>query len=425
MNPRGQTTTGRDTASAHLKHPQSTRRSDLIAAGLATLAVVHVVLTRLSWADIPLQTDTGMWAYIGARILDGARLYRDLWESKPPGIYYTFAAVEGLFGRAAVPALLWMDAALSLAVLGLTYRLARRFASRTASAGAVCLLSIVFCHRVLADWGDNVEKFTALFEVTACLLLLDGVQRRRWTWRLPAAGICCGAAALFKQTGVVFLLTATIIPVWGRLQFGVLSGCWKRAIVGLWIGAAVVWIPIVLWMKSTGIFDSFWEQVVRFDLQRMATGEQSRLLTPEHWLRVAAGLKLVVVLFGPALIVAFWWSWPLVRSAKKTNRLGAPPPLGVGDGTRDRSISSGTSLDRRERLNACDIKKGFDVSRFVIIGYWGLATVPFVIAPYGFGHYLLQAAPAAAVMAAWLFDGVFAGTGPATDLTTTGRRWAS
>ena len=69
-----------------------------LAVGLAVLALLHVVLTRLSWAQIPLQTDTGMWAYIGSRILDGARLYRDLWESKPPGIYYTFAAMIRLFG---------------------------------------------------------------------------------------------------------------------------------------------------------------------------------------------------------------------------------------------------------------------------------------------------------------------------------------
>ena len=81
-----------------------------IAVGFGLLALVQVIATRLSWVGIPLQTDTGIWAYIGGRILDGALPYRDLWESKPPGIFYLFALVERLFGIGRDGPLLWLDA---------------------------------------------------------------------------------------------------------------------------------------------------------------------------------------------------------------------------------------------------------------------------------------------------------------------------
>ena len=80
-----------------------------IALAFAGCAVLHVLLSRLSWLGIPLQTDTGMWAYLGGRILDGALPYRDLWESKPPGIYYTFALVEWLSGIGRDGPLFWLD----------------------------------------------------------------------------------------------------------------------------------------------------------------------------------------------------------------------------------------------------------------------------------------------------------------------------
>ncbi|MCK5535045.1 hypothetical protein KAI68_08005, partial [bacterium] len=32
--------------------------------------------------------DAGSFAYIGEQILEGKILYKDIWSSKPPGVYY-------------------------------------------------------------------------------------------------------------------------------------------------------------------------------------------------------------------------------------------------------------------------------------------------------------------------------------------------
>lgn len=339
---------------------------------MAACACGHVIATRLSWAGIPLQTDTGMWAYIGGRIVDGALPYRDLWESKPPGIYCVFAAVEFLFGRGQDQALLWLDAVLSLAVLGATYSVVRRFASRVSAAGAVLLLSLVFCHRVLADWGDNVEKFVALFEMLACWLALRGWNRASGNLNWLAAGVCCGLAGLFKQTGVVFLVAAVFVLLGRGLTSKDVRRQTCRRVGVLILGAVLPWLAVVCWMMWRGIFAQFWQQVILYDLIRVGSdeGERSRLSSGEHWSMVLEVLKLALIVMAPAAAAALHW----LRRRMKT--LGERQPAAVGH----------------------------DSQLGLVVLYWLLATLLFPLAPYGYGHYVLQAAPPAAVLSGWLLD---------------------
>lgn len=349
-------------------------REPVIAALLVACAVGHVIATRLSWADIPLQTDTGMWAYIGSRILDGALPYRDLWESKPPGIYYTFAAVEWIFGVGGHQALLWLDAALSLAVFALTYAVARRFASRVSAAVAVLLLSFVFCHRVLADWGDNVEKFVALFEMAACILVLHATGRPKASWAWLAAGISCGLAALFKQTGVLFLATILAAVLLGWMRNRKATGSVARPAALLAAGALIPWLAVLGYMSTVGMLGGFWHQVVCYDLVRVGSSnvERSRLLESSHWSHVAGTLKLAAALLAPAIVAACCW----LRRRQHHDRLTHATPAQASD----------PSLP------------GW------IVAYPLLVIAMFLIAPYGYGHYLLQAAPPAAVLTAWVLD---------------------
>ncbi len=359
----------------HSTLEQPAADSGMLAAALmlALLAVVHVVLTRVSWQGAVLQTDAAMWAYIGRRILDGAVPYRDLWESKPPGIYYIFAAVQHIFGQASERALLWLDGLVTCGLMGLTYRVARRFAARPACLGIMLPLSLVLGHRILADWGNNVEKFTALFEMAAGVCLLAaGRPRSLVRWWL--AGLCCGLALLFKQTGVVFLsvtLAAAVGEGWDS------SGL-KRILPGLLVvaGVATVWAPVGGGLHVAGAGDGFCQQVLKYDLLRVggAGGERSRLLDAEHWQAVLSTAWLGLVLFGPALVGGVMWC-------------------------RCRRIHS----VERDRTTAADLN--------MMLWYAGLALGCFAVAPYGYGHYLLQAAPPAAVLAAWAFDRTLRQTG--------------
>lgn len=377
-----------------------------------------------------MQTDNGIWAYNGWRVLDGALPYRELWDNKPPGIFYVFALAQRAFGAANGQALLWMDAVLSLAVFTMTYIVARRFASRAAAAGALCLLSLVFCHRVLADWGNNVEKFVALFEMAACFFVLRGLDRPgRWRDWL-AAGLCCGLAGFFKQTGVLFLAAATISMVIMIIAPGGApqqTRAGRRRMVAkhiglLWFGAAVPWIVAALWMCRAGIFDAFWHQVVRYDLVRAgATGhERSRLADPAHWNQVFETVKLTAVLLGPACLGAVYWfrarlavGIPATAPTKNASQNLCSTTAAAGQTQRSTSAAGG----RRYSCGSAALCHGSPGTPTkprhaalpaIIVAYWLLTTLLYPLVPHGFGHYLLQAAPAATILAAWLFDRAWA-----------------
>ncbi|HKQ48772.1 MAG TPA: hypothetical protein VJZ71_11940 [Phycisphaerae bacterium] len=343
-------------------------RWDWTLSLVVTAALIQVIAGRWVWSEIPLQTDTGIWAYFAARMLDGARLYQDLWESKPPGIFLTFAGLDRVFGVGDDRAFLWLDAFLTVAVCGVTYAVARRFAPRGPAVFATCFLSVVLSHRVLADWGDNLEKFVALFEMSAVWLLVARRAAARWL----LIGLCCGLAATFKQTGVLLLaiISIGILARWRAL--GRSSG-WKSMAL-CWLGAAIPWIGILIWLRANESLGAFWRQVAVHDLFRATSAEHQRwrILEWDHWSGVGRHLFLSVIVFGPALAAC------------------------MGYWTRRRSRRAGTGEEGAYET--------IDVEFGLVVVYALAATLIFVVAPHGYGHYLLQAAPPATVLAAWAMD---------------------
>jgi len=63
--------------------------------------VLAAALVRLPSYLAPIGRDSGVFLYHGARILAGEVPYRDLWDHKPPGIYYLDAWGSCLAGWAA------------------------------------------------------------------------------------------------------------------------------------------------------------------------------------------------------------------------------------------------------------------------------------------------------------------------------------
>lgn len=340
------------------KSTYSPRRTAVVVVLLA-LAVAHVGLTRWSWREIPLQTDAGIWSYIGWRLDEGRRLYSDLWESKPPGIYWVFATCVGAGGAGSDRAAFWLDAAVSVALVAVAWRLARRFADPLPAACAALAASLVCCHRILADWGCNTEKFVALFEGLALLAALRAVDRRAvggWV----VSGVCAGVAGCFKQTAILYPLAAVLYLVMGRMKAGESRRLRVQCAIGLVAGAAVVWIPVLAFLARRGELAGFWRLAVLYDVQRATPdGEASRLFSMGHWSDVGRQVRNACILLLPAVIGIRAW-----RQLDDAERARLPRGMGL----------------------------------LMLTG--GLQALTFLVAPYGYGHYLLQLIPVATVLAA-------------------------
>jgi hypothetical protein len=67
--------------------------------GVALLLLIFALLTRMRDFGNPVaHVDEQYYLLVGDRILHGARLYIDLWDRKPPGLFLLFAAFRLLPG---------------------------------------------------------------------------------------------------------------------------------------------------------------------------------------------------------------------------------------------------------------------------------------------------------------------------------------
>jgi hypothetical protein len=60
--------------------------------------LVVVFLRALPNLRFPIGRDQATYCVIGQGLLHGQLLYRDLWDNKPPGIFYIYALIVKIFG---------------------------------------------------------------------------------------------------------------------------------------------------------------------------------------------------------------------------------------------------------------------------------------------------------------------------------------
>ncbi len=162
-----------------------------LVAALTSL-VCMVLITTYPWGR-----DQSIYAVIGHGLLHGQAPYRDLWDFKPPGIYFVYALAEALFGQS-------MSAIRSLEALGLAamvlcfLALARRFQGSSLAgwcAGAIAALS-----QVMLDFWHTAqpETFGGMLTVAALAIVVPAEQEKTGSMRAFAAGVLLGAAGLMK-----------------------------------------------------------------------------------------------------------------------------------------------------------------------------------------------------------------------------------
>lgn len=180
--------------------------------------------------------DDDLFAYFGWCIREGAVLYRDLWDHKPPGVFWLNAAgflagdTTGVFVIGVVT---------QLATLGLfitaSYLLFHRGAAAILSAMAVVLLT----HRHYFGGANRGETYVVSLELLLLVCCLLAMRRDRFVGWL-VGGACGGAALLMKQTGFAALIAILLhqaILVWsGRID----RSAALRRVMFLLSGAAAV-----------------------------------------------------------------------------------------------------------------------------------------------------------------------------------------
>ena len=159
---------------------------------LIVIAGAFVLMRIPTFVEPTWYSDAGTYADIGWALNHGARLYVDVWDNKPPGIYWLSAFLAGR-----LPIMIAMPLASTLftgAAAACVASIGRRVAG--AGVGTIAALAYVVVASLPSLDGDlfNAELFGATF-VAAAIAIVVHSSRPGW---LIIAGALTGLALLFK-----------------------------------------------------------------------------------------------------------------------------------------------------------------------------------------------------------------------------------
>ena len=271
----------------------------IVTAPLVALAQFRAA-ARLDDVD-----DQRMFAYFGWRLAHGAVVYRDVWDNKPPGVYWVNALGYRLGGESGAGVVALCTLA-SVAALAGCYVAARGAFGRPTAIAATLLAACYLTHPYYEGGTNRTESYLVTCELWAVALYVVGVQRRGWGWFI-AAGACGGLAFVFKQVG---------LAAWGALGVHTLALAllrhtrWHVAVgrgLALILGAAAVVGLAVAALAAQGALDAARVAVIDFNRAYFAVGASglySRYENLQQVLNMYQHLRLPLVLAALAVPLA-------------------------------------------------------------------------------------------------------------------------
>jgi hypothetical protein len=188
-------------------------------------ALSLVFLRALPNLRYPLGPDQAAFCVVGQGLLHGQVLYRDVWDNKPPGIYYIYALIVKIFGpvmwSVGVVDILWL-----LVISCCIFWFARHYMGTAPAVLAMLFNACRHCRQGYFHAGQ-AETFLMVFVFAAYLLLLPANGRSApqappprpgvptgWAGylRYMAAGLAMGAAFWLKYSSVPFFPFLLVVP---------------------------------------------------------------------------------------------------------------------------------------------------------------------------------------------------------------------
>ncbi len=268
--------------------------SILVATILAVpILAISIFAAQARTDDI----DSFLYAFYAKRMLNGQRLYTDLWDNKPPGVFWADAL--GLFisggeywGIAAVCGLAALGTCLVFLIVA-----SRLFGPFVACIGTVLAATFVFIHDYHVG-SNRPSTFYVFFELCAMSFYLRTFgPSKNAAAHLFGAGVWATCAVAFRQTAFsapaaivvhqIFLVARRRMPV-SKLLTNVGT---------MLAGAVVAGLVIVGLLARTSDLSDAWHGIVGSNVGYFAHGDKSEFLPAmfgwEEHLRVL-GLPLIL-----------------------------------------------------------------------------------------------------------------------------------
>lgn len=233
--------------------------------------------------------DAAVFTEVSTQLRNGAVLYRDVWDHKPPLIYVIDAVVQAGLPMLSAWVASWFVSVVALVVTGFIAERLAQLAGDSSSARATGLLAVVLSGAFPLALGGGLTETVATPIAGLGILMLFEARGRVWPDVL--AGLLLGCAALTSLQLLPALVGAAVVVWAGRRQLAALLQ--RTTFLGL--GVAVTLLVATGWLWLAGALGSAYDVLVVYSAAYTALS-RSHLASSV----IAVGLTLLVL---PALLV--------------------------------------------------------------------------------------------------------------------------
>jgi 4-amino-4-deoxy-L-arabinose transferase-like glycosyltransferase len=284
------------------------RRELLALIGL----IVVITVIALPVITYPLGRDQGEFATIGRGILDGRIPYVDLWNPKPPAVFYVYGLAMTLFGRT-TEALRVIDLLLFPPLAAALYWIGRRIASGRVGLWAALVFGVFYFTETFwtLTQNDGIAVLPMTLAVVYALKAADG-GKRSWLWAFGAGALSAGTI-WFKYPYVLFVGVVIFAYAWVRARS--VMPLSRRDIFAFAGGGLLVGGGGIAYLIGIGAWDALVESArVTASYTAQGIGDVGEAMGTalgfrwQHW-----GALAVLALIGLAYVFrrfnrhSFWW----------------------------------------------------------------------------------------------------------------------
>ncbi|MFH1747917.1 MAG: glycosyltransferase family 39 protein [Planctomycetota bacterium] len=293
----------------------------LLVAGTVIVIVLAVLINQsaVHWRDNVV--DSHLFAYHGWCVSQGASPYLDIWDNKPPGIWWLNAAGFCLCGEGIGAELLICTLALILTLLAFV-GIVRTIYHPSLTLPAALIVAVLLTHLSYECGSNRTETFVVAAEMLAILGYLRWWRGKRVGW-LVVGGLAAGIAPFFKQSGLAAAVACGLHLVWSQVSGRTAAPhrpAWKPWLIA-GVSFAVAPAVVTLVLASQGALSEAWFAVGPFNRAYFAI-DDATYLDLDRALKIYApiiwSLRWPIAGAGIGLGWALWRGWARDRTAPKS-----------------------------------------------------------------------------------------------------------
>jgi hypothetical protein len=251
--------------------------------------------------------DAAVFTHVAERMRDGATLYVDVWDHKPPGIYLLLVLGQTLLPFLAPWTVSWLlsVAATAGAATAVAAVCRRLLVSPPASLAAALITVVVMGQFLTALGGGLTEPIAALpVAVALALVLQPGTHS---PWRAFQAGLLLALGLLLSVQVAAAILPVAAVALAASSRRGITLGA-------MVLGGLLPILAVGLWLSAAGALPAAIDAVANYGAAYRAVG-------------ISIGSGLAGPVMAWTLFVLLFLVIPVFHGSAASLRLGGLPRL--------------------------------------------------------------------------------------------------